>query len=58
MTDPDCDHHHSLGVEEPSVYDGILYWICCECGFAQPRLTEGRRGAQAKLLADTHNRGR
>jgi hypothetical protein len=29
-----------IGIEQPGVYDGVLYWLCPECGKAWQRWTD------------------
>jgi RNase P subunit RPR2 len=30
-----------VGVEQPAVYDGVLYWACLDCGGRWHRFPEG-----------------
>lgn len=30
-----------MGYEERGVYDGVLIWLCPDCGYAWPRFPEG-----------------
>jgi hypothetical protein len=36
--------HYSrmIGVEIRGVYDGVLYWLCPDCGIKWPRFENGR----------------
>ena len=57
---PECGFEAYLGYEVLGVYDGVLYWVCPECGHAWPRFTEGL-GGLAELsakYAEQHNQGR
>jgi hypothetical protein len=46
-----------LLVEIRGVYDGALYFVCSNCGYAWPRFTDvGRRADQSRRYADQHNR--
>lgn len=48
---PECDalltNHDIVGYEVRGVYDGILFWICKQCGKAFQRFTDGGLKAKA-----------
>lgn len=55
---PECAFAAYVGYEVPGVYDGVLYWVCPECGHAFPRWVgeESQRMVQlSKRYADAHN---
>lgn len=47
----------SFGVEQPGVYDGILYWVDIN-GYAFHRFTHEGLKARAQPFIDTYNAGR
>lgn len=53
----DPNREIAFGVEEPGVYDGILYWIGTD-GYAFHRHTETHLMRRAQPWIDTYNRGR
>jgi ribosomal protein L37AE/L43A len=54
---PECGSRVTLGYEVQGIYDGVLYWVCGECGHARPRFTEnGYRLTQVSIdHAERHN---
>lgn len=53
--------HYSrvIGVEVPGVYDGILYWLCPDCGHKWHRWPEGHplRARAERYVIDQSYRG-
>lgn len=47
--------HYSriIGYEERGVYDGVLIWMCPDCGGAWPRFENGYRHEKALELIQT-----
>ena len=47
---PECgntEQSRFIGHEVRGIYDGVLYWVCGECGRAQPREFLNTRRDQA-----------
>lgn len=53
-----CGHKHGdgcVGIVDPDVYDGVLWWICDD-NVARPRFNGGSpRGVAAQVAADEYN---
>ena len=56
MTCPHCGNADAarLGYEIRGVYDGVLYWVCGNCGRAWPRFTDGPLGELSEEYVDKH----
>lgn len=53
-----CSESNAIGVEVRGIYDGILYWICKECGGAFHRFDyDDYRYERAKDFVNRHNQG-
>lgn len=48
------EHEIAFGVEEPGVYDGILYWVSTD-GVAFHRFTSPHMRAKAQPFIDSFN---
>ena len=53
----DPNRTKAYGVEQPGIYDGILYWIDTD-GYAYHRFTAEYMMQRAQPFIDTHNAGR
>lgn len=56
-TCPVCGSPVTVGYEVQGVYDGVLYWVCGDCGHARPRFTDPgyRLSAVSAEYAVRHN---
>lgn len=43
------------GIEDPYVYDGVLYWVHMPCNTAWPRFTDGPRADLSAHRAEMHD---
>jgi len=59
IPNPDNPDNRTIlyGVEQPGVYDGVLYWVDTN-GYAFHRFTENYMKLRAQPFIDAHNAGR